>query len=115
MPDVTMVEAIRLALARALLTESACLLLDEPTAHLDPATEQELLERLEAARAGRAVLLITHRLSGLERADEILVLDRGRIVERGSALELRRSGGLFARMRALQRAEYVLETVHGPR
>ena len=102
-------ERQRLALARALLTDSQCLLLDEPTAHLDPDTELALLERMAAARAGRALLLITHRLVGLERADEILVLDRGRIVERGAAGQLLQRGGLFARMRALQRAEDVLE------
>jgi ATP-binding cassette subfamily C protein CydC len=104
-------ELQRVGLARALLTESRCLLLDEPTAHLDPDTERALVERLVAARAGRAVLLITHRLVGLERADEVLVLDRGRVVERGAAAELLRRGGLFARMRALQRAEDLLETL----
>ena len=102
-------ERQRVALARALLKRADCLLLDEPTAHLDAVTERELLERLAAAREGRAALLITHRLVGLERADEILVLERGRVVERGAFAALRASGGPFARMLALQRADDLVE------
>jgi thiol reductant ABC exporter CydC subunit len=103
-------ERQRVALARALLRRADCLLLDEPTAHLDAVTERGILERLAGAREGRAALLITHRLAGLERADEILVLERGRVVERGTYAELCAADGPFARLRALQRADDLVET-----
>jgi ABC-type multidrug transport system fused ATPase/permease subunit len=72
-------------------------------------TEREILDRLAAAREGRAALLITHRLVGSERADEILVLERGRVVERGTYAALCAAGGPFARLRALQRADDLVE------
>ncbi len=97
-------ERQRLALARALLRDSPFLLLDEPTAHLDAIAEREVLAGIERAGAGRATLLVTHRLLGLDAFDEVLVLDRGRVVERGQAAELAAAGGTFARLLALQRA-----------
>src|SRR6185437_5152513 len=72
-------ERQRLALARALLKEAPILILDEPTANLDPLTEAALLKRIFARAGGQAVLMITHRLTALERMDEIIVLDQGRI------------------------------------
>lgn len=78
----------RIALARALLADFPVLLLDEPAAHLDIATADRLTADLLAATAGRTTLLITHRLAGLEAVDEILVLDGGRVVERGRHAEL---------------------------
>jgi ABC-type transport system involved in cytochrome bd biosynthesis fused ATPase/permease subunit len=65
----------RLVLARALLAGAPVLLLDEPTAHLDPPTARALMDDVLAAAADRAVLLVTHRAEGLERMDEIVVLD----------------------------------------
>ena len=97
-------ERQRLALARALLRPAPLLLLDEPTAHLDAVTERAVLEAILRAGDGRATLLITHRLVGLESFDEVLVLDRGRVVERGTASDLAPREGPFARLRALQRA-----------
>ena len=94
----------RLALARALLAGPALLVLDEPTAHLDPASAQALTADLLAATAGRSVLLITHDLHGLEGVDEIVVLEHGRVAERGTHDELIRSAGSYQRMRALSRA-----------
>ncbi len=74
----------RLALARAVLARFPVLILDEPTANLDQATERAVMDDILAATQGTTLLLITHRLVGLERFDEILVLDRGRVVERGA-------------------------------
>ena len=90
-------ERQRLAVARALLRPAPLMVLDEPTAHLDPPAAAALLETLCAQAEGRALLLITHRLAGLERMDEILVLDGGRVVERGGHAELLRGGGLYRR------------------
>ena len=96
-------ERQRLALARALLKEAAILLLDEPTANLDALTEREVLRRLRALAAGRAVLLVTHRLVGLAEADEILVLEGGRVVERGRETELLARAGPYRRLWVAQR------------
>jgi ABC-type bacteriocin/lantibiotic exporter with double-glycine peptidase domain len=68
----------RLTLARALLSEAPVLILDEPTAHLDPETAEALVRDVLAAADGRSVLLITHRPEGLELADEVVALDGGR-------------------------------------
>ena len=97
-------ERQRLALARAFLREAPLLLLDEPTAHVDPVTERELLAEIVHAGAGRATLLITHRLVGLGAFDEVVVLDRGRVVERGPSADLASRDGPFARMLGRQRA-----------
>jgi ATP-binding cassette subfamily C protein CydCD len=78
----------RLALARALLADFPVLLLDEPAEHLDLPTADALTADLLVATEGRTTLLITHRLAGLEAVDEILVLDRGRIVQRGDWQQL---------------------------
>jgi len=88
----------RLALARALLADPALLILDEPTAHLDPANRRALTADLLAATAGRATLLITHELDGLDQVDEIVVLDHGRVTERGTHAELIQSGGAYHRL-----------------
>jgi ABC-type multidrug transport system fused ATPase/permease subunit len=88
----------RLALARALLADPALLILDEPTAHLDPDSRRALTADILTATQGRATLLITHDLDGLDQVDEIVVLDRGRVVARGTHAELLRSGGLYNQM-----------------
>lgn len=92
----------RLAIARALLQDAPILILDEPTANLDALTEREILLTLQGLMAGRTSLLITHRLLGLEAADEILVLRAGRVVERGRHHELMQKGGLYSQMWEMQ-------------
>ncbi|MGA5293068.1 thiol reductant ABC exporter subunit CydD [Streptomyces koyangensis] len=94
----------RLALARALLAGFPLLVLDEPAEHLDLETADRLTADLLAATRGRTTLLITHRLAGLEAVDEILVLDEGRIVQRGTYEELSVAEGPFRRLRERERA-----------
>ena len=88
----------RIALARVLLADTPVVVLDEPMANLDGAMADALLDDVLAATADRALLLITHRLAGLEPFDEIVVLDRGRAIERGSHQDLLASGGLYRRL-----------------
>jgi ATP-binding cassette subfamily C protein CydC len=101
-------ERQRLALGRAFLRPAPILLLDEPTAHLDAVTERRVLDEIVRAGDGRATLLITHRLVGLDPFDEVVVLERGHVQERGSAADLASQGEVFARMLALQRARWAL-------
>jgi ATP-binding cassette subfamily C protein CydC len=95
-------ERQRLAVARLLLQDTPIVLLDEVTANLDPVTESALLTMLFRATRGRTVLTITHRLVGMERMDEIVVLDRGRVVERGTHATLCRAGSVYKRMLDVQ-------------
>jgi thiol reductant ABC exporter CydC subunit len=88
----------RLALARAFLAGPALLILDEPTAHLDPDTRRALTADLLHATEGRAVLFITHDRSGLDQVDQIVVLEHGRVAEQGSHDQLRRAGGPYQQM-----------------
>ena len=95
-------ERQRVAIARALLKDAPVLVLDEPTSALDAETERSLLAALERLMAGRTTLVIAHRLSTIRRADRILVLRAGEIVERGSHDELIALGGAYAHMHAIQ-------------
>jgi ABC-type multidrug transport system fused ATPase/permease subunit len=88
----------RIALARALLADPRVLILDEPAAHLDAAARSGLIADILAVTSGRSVLLITHDLLWLDQVDEIVVLDQGRVVERGTHAELLAAGGLYRRM-----------------
>ncbi|HEY0946487.1 MAG TPA: ABC transporter ATP-binding protein [Opitutaceae bacterium] len=92
----------RLAIARAVLLEPAILLLDDPTAAIDSETEHEIFEALDRAIAGRTTLIVAHRLSTLRRADIIIVMDNGRIVQRGTHEELIRVPGPYLRVANLQ-------------
>jgi thiol reductant ABC exporter CydC subunit len=91
-------ERQRLALARAFLANPALLILDEPTAHVDPDSRRALTADLLHATEGRSVLFITHEPDGLDQVDQIVVLDHGRIAEQGSHDELRHAGGPYQRM-----------------
>ncbi len=86
----------RVAVARALLADFPILILDEPAEHLDPAAADSLTADLLALTEGHSTLFITHRLSGLDQVDEILVLDQGRVVERGTHADLVTTGGRYA-------------------
>jgi ATP-binding cassette subfamily B protein len=92
----------RVALARAVLRDAPILLLDEATSALDAESEAAVQQALEGIAAGRTTLVIAHRLATVQRADRILVLDAGRIVEQGRHAELIRRGGLYARLAELQ-------------
>jgi ATP-binding cassette subfamily C protein CydD len=93
-------QARRLALARAFLRDPALLILDEPTAELDPETEDQLLPALRRLRRGRTTLLIAHRLASVADADRIVVLRAGRVEEEGAPDELLARGGSYARLLA---------------
>jgi len=95
-------ERQRVAIARALLKDAPLFIFDEPTANLDPATERRLVETLRRISQGKSVLWITHRLVGLEEMDEILVMDKGRIIERGTHAELLKQEGLYWKLWGLQ-------------
>ena len=92
-------ERQRLALARALLADPAVLILDEPTAHLDPEARAALTADVLALTAGRATLLITHEMEGLDQVDEIVVLDHGKVTERGTHAQLMRARGRYRQLR----------------
>ena len=89
-------EKQRVAIARVLLKNPAVVILDEATAHLDSETELLVQQALAAALAGRTSIVIAHRLSTIQAADQILVLDAGRIVERGTHGALVGKGGIYA-------------------
>ncbi|GAA4962755.1 ABC transporter ATP-binding protein [Actinoplanes utahensis] len=100
-------EKQRLAIARLLLKQPSIVILDEATAHLDSESEAAVQRALTEALQGRTALVIAHRLSTIREADQILVLDRGRIVERGTHTELIGAGGLYADLYRTQFADAI--------
>ena len=96
-------EKQRVAIARTILKGPPILILDEATSALDSFTEREIQDALDRVSRGRTTLVIAHRLSTVVGADEIIVLDQGRIVERGTHPELLASGGVYAALWSRQR------------
>lgn len=96
-------ERQRVALARVLLKDAPLMILDEATANLDPVTEQSILRDIYESLSGRTLLVITHRLTMLDRMDEILVLNNGQIAERGTQASLLAQNGIFKQMWTSQR------------
>ena len=92
----------RVAIARAMVRDAPILLLDEPTTGLDAKTEDEVMAALRALMAGRTTIVVTHRLSLVREADQILVLERGRLVEQGTHAELLDRNGRYRRLLDLQ-------------
>ena len=92
----------RLAIARALIRQAPILLLDEATSALDAENERLVQAALDEAMTGRTTLVIAHRLATVLKADRIVVMDQGRVVEQGTHAALSAQGGLYARLVALQ-------------
>jgi ATP-binding cassette, subfamily B, bacterial MsbA len=92
----------RLAIARAILRDAPILILDEATAALDSESERLVQDALERLMPDRTTLVVAHRLSTIEHADQVLVLDEGRLVEQGSHAELLAHGGLYSRLHQMQ-------------
>src|SRR5438309_3340083 len=101
----------KVALARAFMRDARILLLDEPTSALDAQAEYDLFERLRSLTRGRTAVYISHRFSTVRRADRILFLEHGRLIEQGTHEQLMRLGGRYARLFRLQAAAYTGEDV----
>ncbi|HSO70199.1 MAG TPA: ATP-binding cassette domain-containing protein, partial [Arachnia sp.] len=98
-------EQQRLAVARTILRNPRVLVLDEATSALDNTTESEVQRALDRLAEGRTTLTIAHRLSTVEHAEQVVVLEAGGLAERGTYAGLAAAGGAFARLAARQRAE----------
>lgn len=98
----------RIAIARALLTEAPFIVLDEPTSALDPIHEQRITELLSSLRGQRTIILVSHRLSTVRGCDQIFMMDRGTILERGTHEQLLAMEGSYYRMAAYQMGQVAI-------
>ncbi len=103
----------RTALAAAFVSEPQILVLDDPLSAVDARTERGILDAIDRQRQKRSLVLITHRVAAASHCDEIIVLEQGRVVERGTHDELRRGGGLYAAFAEEQRIERELQALEG--
>jgi ATP-binding cassette subfamily B protein len=101
----------KVALARAFMRDAKILLLDEPTSALDAQAEYDLFERLHSLTQGRTAVYISHRFSTVRRADRIVFLEHGRLVEEGTHEELMRLNGRYARLFRMQASAYTGEEI----
>jgi ATP-binding cassette subfamily B protein len=92
----------RIAIARAVIRNSPILILDEPTSGLDAAAEEKVIDALDKLMQGKTVLIVSHRLALIRRADIIIVLQNGKIVERGTHEELLQNPSLYAKLHEIQ-------------
>ncbi len=90
-------ERQRISIARAIIKDAPIIILDEATANVDPENEEALMQAIQALTRDKTIIMIAHRLKTVEHADQILVLDQGRIVEQGKHRELLAKGGLYSR------------------
>jgi ATP-binding cassette subfamily B protein len=103
----------RTALAAAFVLEPEILVLDDPLSAVDARTERGILDAIDRQRRERSLVLITHRVAAASHCDEVIVLDHGRIIERGTHEQLRRAGGLYATFAEEQRIERELQALEG--
>jgi ATP-binding cassette subfamily B protein len=101
----------RTAIARAILRDPRILILDDALSSVDTLTEERILNHLAGVMRGRTVILISHRVSTVRQADSIVVLERGRVVERGTHAELVEAGGYYAELSQKQMLEEELESI----
>jgi ATP-binding cassette subfamily B protein len=101
----------RVTLARALLVDAPILVLDDALSSVDTHTEEDILGALERRRRGRTCVIVAHRLSTVQDADQIIVLEKGRIVERGNHASLLAAGGAYAELFQRQRLAEELEAI----
>jgi ATP-binding cassette subfamily B multidrug efflux pump len=101
----------RIALARALVREPKVLVLDDPLSAVDAKTEAAILDAIDRQAEARTVVLVTHRVAAAARCDQIIVLDQGKVIERGTHEELARAGGLYAAFAEEQSAQTELEAI----
>ena len=103
-------EKQRISIARALLKNSPILILDEATASVDTATEKLIQEALERLMKGRTTFVIAHRLSTIRKADQILVMNKGQIIERGTHDSLLKEDGVYAKLARIQNTTFIEES-----